>query len=84
MTKGPQPRFSLSNNLPPKVETGVFTVAERLIKVLNNDDASQLLRWDLRNESNSPIASEIYVCYKDMPEIGETKVVKLALVQPLK
>jgi len=36
--------------------------------------------WDLVNEKNFPVASGIYICRVDMPEVGVTKIVKLAVI----
>jgi hypothetical protein len=39
------------------------------------------MTWDMTNSSNYPIASGIYVVYVDMPDLGTTKILKLALIQ---
>ncbi|MBI3764953.1 MAG: hypothetical protein HY277_00425, partial [Ignavibacteriales bacterium] len=53
-----------------------------LVRVLDKDDLSQFVRWNLRNDNNLPIASGIYIVYVDMPApIGRTKTLKLAIVQ---
>jgi hypothetical protein len=49
--------------------------------VLEKDDASQFLRWDLRNKDNFPVASGMYIVHVDMPEINATKILKLAIIQ---
>ena len=70
------------NNLPPKVKIRIFNLAGQLVKTLEKDNSSQFLDWDLTNENNWLVASGIYLCYVEMPEIGVTKVLKLAVVVP--
>ena len=51
-----------------------------MVKVINKEDASQFLRWDLTNEGGFPVASGIYIIHIDMGDLG-TKILKIALVQ---
>ncbi len=74
--------FVTSNNLPPKVKIYIFNLAGQMVRMLEKNDPSQFLEWDLTNKDNWQIASGIYVCYVEMPDIGETKVLKLAVIQP--
>ena len=73
-------RFVTFNNLPPKVKISIFTVSGHLVRVLEKDGSDQFMRWDLLNRSGMPIASGIYLAYVDMPAIGETKILKVAIV----
>ena len=52
-----------------------------MIKTLVKDDNEQFMRWDLANDSGLPIASGLYIAYIEMPDIGETKILKLAIIQ---
>ncbi len=47
---------------------------------MNKLDASQFLRWDLRNERGLTVASGIYIAHIDMSDLG-AKVLKLAIIQ---
>ncbi|MER3524364.1 MAG: hypothetical protein C4326_09925 [Ignavibacteria bacterium] len=51
------------------------------MRTLRKDDPSQFLEWDLRNEGGALVASGMYLCYVEMPEIGATKIVKLGVIQ---
>jgi hypothetical protein len=51
------------------------------VRRIDKDDPSQFLRWDLANTSNFPVASGIYVVHVDMPDLGTTKILKVAIIQ---
>ncbi len=74
-------RFVTFNNLPRKATLRIFNLAGQLVRTLEKDDASQFLRWDLNNRANFPVASGIYIVHIDMPEVGVTKVLKVAIIQ---
>ena len=74
-------RFVTFNHLPPKATMRVFNLAGQLVKTIDKDDASQFAKWDLTNENSLPAASGMYVVYIDMPELGETKILKVAIIQ---
>ncbi|MDP2208034.1 MAG: hypothetical protein Q8K98_04570 [Bacteroidota bacterium] len=70
------------NNLPPRAIIRIFNLAGHLVRTLRKSDTSQFVEWNLRTEENLQIASGMYLCYVEMPEIGETKILKLAIIQP--
>jgi hypothetical protein len=74
-------QFVTFNNLPEQAIIRIFDLGGRLVRTLQKDNGSQFMIWNLRNEMNQPVASGIYVCYVEMPEIGHTKILKLAIVQ---
>jgi hypothetical protein len=74
-------KFVTFNNLPPKATIRVFNLAGHLVRTLEKDNTSQFFQWDLTNERNFPVSSGIYICYVDMPELGVTKILKLAVIQ---
>jgi hypothetical protein len=53
---------------------------EKHLDASANED--QFYRWDLNNEEGLPVASGIYIAYVDMPDVGETKVLKIFIIQP--
>ena len=77
----PSRRFVTFNNLPPKVIIRIFNLASHLVRVLSKDNPSQFLEWDLTNTDNWQVASGMYICHVEMPEINEVKILKLAVVQ---
>ena len=44
------------------------------------NDNSQFVNWDLTNGHNFWVPSGIYIIYIEMPELGKTKILKLAVV----
>lgn len=73
-------KFVTFNNLPPKATIRVFNLAGHLVRTLEKDNTSQFFQWDLTNEKNFPISSGIYICYVEMPDVGVTRILKLAVI----
>ncbi|MFH0990732.1 MAG: T9SS type A sorting domain-containing protein [bacterium] len=76
-------RFVTFNHLPEKATLRIFTVTGQLVKTIVKDSKSQFTVWNLLNETSLPVASGIYVVYVDMPSLGVTKTLKLAIIQPV-
>ena len=76
-------RFITFTNLPPsqRVVIRIFNLAGQHVRTLEKDDAQQILKWDLRNEANMPAASGMYVVFVDLPVLGKTKTLKIAIIQ---
>jgi hypothetical protein len=72
-------------HLPPasisEVTIRIFDLGGAMVRVLHKDDETQYLQWNLRNQSGYPVASGIYLDHIDLPDIGKSKVLKLAIVQ---
>jgi hypothetical protein len=75
-------QFVTFNNLPPRATIRIFNLAGQLVRKLEKNDPSQFFEWDLTNENHWQVASGMYICFVEMPDIGETKVLKLAVIQP--
>jgi hypothetical protein len=73
-------KFVTFNNMPPKATIRIFNLAGHLVRTLEKNNTSQFFDWNLTNESNFPVSSGIYICYVDMPDIGVTKILKLAVI----
>lgn len=74
-------KYVTFNHLPGKAIIRIFNLAGVLLKVIEKDDPTQFARWNLRNENNLIVASGVYIAHIDMPELGATRILKLALVQ---
>jgi len=74
-------RFVTFSHLPEKAKVRIFNLAGVLIKTIDKDDLGQFLRWDLANQDGLPVASGLYIAYIELPDLGETKILKLAIVQ---
>jgi hypothetical protein len=76
-------RFVTFTHLPddPNLTVRIFNLAGVLVQKIEKIAPGQFLRWDLANQDGLPVASGLYIAYIDMPELGETKILKLAIVQ---
>ncbi len=74
-------RFVTFNHLPQKAVIRVFNLAGQLIKTINKDNSDQFEKWDLKNQSGLPAASGLYIVHIDMPDLGKTKILKVAIIQ---
>lgn len=74
-------RYVTFSHLPQKATLRVFNLAGQLVRVLQKDSPSQFTTWDLLNDSSFPVASGLYIVHIDMPDLGTTKVIKLAVIQ---
>lgn len=76
-----QGKYVTFSHLPQKATIRIFDLSGVLVRTINKDDNSQFIRWELTNNNNYPVASGIYVVHVDMPEIGSSKILKLAIIQ---
>ena len=74
-------RFVTFNHLPASATIHIFNLAGVLIKTIVKNDPGQFARWDLNNQSNLPVASGLYIAYIDMPSLGTTNILKIAIIQ---
>lgn len=68
-------------NLPQVCKVKIFTLSGTLIRTYTKDSDEPELRWDLKNQSGTPIASGVYIIHVDGGELGE-KIVKFFAVMP--
>jgi len=74
-------RFVTFNHLPANAKIRIFNLAGIMVKTIDKVGGSQFQRWDLQNENGLPVASGVYIAYIDMPDLGTTKILKLAVIQ---
>jgi hypothetical protein len=74
-------RFVIFSHLPTKATIRIFNLAGVHVRTIQKDDVDQFQRWDLANESGLPVASGLYIAYIDLPDLGETKILKIAIIQ---
>ena len=73
-------KFVTFSHLPPATKIRIFDLSGTLVRVLEKDDPDQFLRWDLSNDNGLPVASGMFIAHIDMPGIGKSKIVKLAVI----
>lgn len=74
-------RFVTFSHLPQNATIRIFNLAGQLVRSIEKDNEDQYQRWDLLNHTGLPVASGLYIAYVDMPDLGTTKVLKLAVIQ---
>ncbi|MGE5430342.1 MAG: T9SS type A sorting domain-containing protein, partial [Syntrophomonadaceae bacterium] len=74
-------RYVTFNHLPQKATIRIFNLAGQLVRTIRKDTPGQFAAWDLLNEHNFQAASGIYLVHIDMPDLGKTKILKLAVIQ---
>jgi hypothetical protein len=68
--------------LPDVCTIRIFDLAGNLVRRLEkNDPSTTLMKWDLKNHNELPVASGIYVFHVEIPGVGE-KVGKIAVFSP--
>ncbi len=69
------------SHLPANATIRVFDLSGVLVKTINKHDPTQFTTWNLQNDNGYPVSSGIYVAYIDMPDLGTTKILKIAILQ---
>ena len=78
----PDNKYVTFNHLPDNAVIRIFDLSGVLVRTINHVSTSgQFDTWNLQNDYNYPVASGIYVVYIDMPDLGTTKILKLAVIQ---
>jgi hypothetical protein len=73
-------RFVRFTHLPVKATIRIYNLAGILVRTLQKDNAAQYQEWDLLNDHSLPVAAGMYIAYIDMPDLGKTKTLKLAII----
>jgi hypothetical protein len=74
-------RWVTFTHLPPKATLRIFNLAGQLVKTIVKDNSDQSQRWDLLNDSAFPVGNGLYIVHIDMPDLGTTKILKVAIIQ---
>lgn len=74
-------RFVTFTHLPERAVIKIFNVSGQLIRILEKDDAGQVMRWNLATDGNLIAPSGIYVARIELPGIGKVKILKFAIIQ---
>ncbi len=74
--------FVTFSHLPQKAVIRIFNLAGTEVTEIDKDNPDQFQQWYLYNNSGIPLASGLYIAYIEMPELGVTKILKIAIIQP--
>ena len=70
-------------NLPDRCVVSIYTVNGTLIRRYDKDSPDTFLEWDLKNGSNIPIASGLYVIHVEVEGVGEAYVKWFGSMRPV-
>ena len=77
-------RFVTINHLPNKATIRIFDLAGELVKTIlhtaTSGTTNQEEQWDLNNKAGLPVAAGMYIIHVDMPDLGTSKVLKVAII----
>ncbi|MDE2807764.1 MAG: T9SS type A sorting domain-containing protein [Gemmatimonadota bacterium] len=73
--------FVTFSHLPPKANIRIFDMSGTLVRTIEKDDPSQFTRWNLQNHNALPVASGMYIAHIELPDHGESRILKLAIIQ---
>jgi len=74
-------KFVTFSHLPDNATIRIFNLAGVHVRTIKKEDVGQYQRWDLANSAGLPVASGLYLAYIDLPDLGETKILKIAIIQ---
>ncbi|MGB2958889.1 MAG: hypothetical protein WBG01_10070 [Bacteroidota bacterium] len=74
-------RFVTFNHLPERAIIRIFNLGGIMVRRINKEGQSQFEQWDLKNQDGLPVGSGLYIAHIEMPDLGVSKVLKLAIVQ---
>ena len=74
-------RFVIFSHLPTRATIKIFNLAGVQVRQIQKDSDTQFERWDLANDSGLPVGSGLYIAHIDMPDLGTTKILKVAIIQ---
>ena len=70
-------------NLPELCEVSIYNVSGVLVRKYNKSDPSTEVEWDLKNQSNVPIAGGLYLIHINAPGVGEKIVKWFGVLRPI-
>ena len=73
-------KFVTFSHLPQRAIIRIFNLAGIQVAKIDKDSPDQFQRWYLINDSGFQIASGLYIAYIDLPDLGMTKILKLAVI----
>jgi hypothetical protein len=74
-------RWVTFTHLPAKATIRIYNLAGQLVRTIQKNSVDQDLRWDLLTDNSFPVASGLYIVYVDMPDLGKSKILKVAVIQ---
>ncbi len=70
-------------NLPRKCTISIYNVSGTLVRQFRKDNDLTYVDWDLKNQTNVPIAGGTYICHVEVPGAGETVLKWFGVMRPV-
>jgi len=70
-------------NIPQTCKIRIYTINGTLVRTFNKDDPNTYLDWDIKNQSNIPVASGLYIIHVDVPGVGEKILKWFGVIRPI-
>lgn len=71
-------------NLPQTCKVTIYTLNGTLVRTMEKDDPTiTSIDWDLKNQTNVPIASGTYIVHIDVPGVGERILKWFGAIRPI-
>ena len=74
-------RFVTFNHLPVRAIIRIFNLGGVMVRRIDKESQSQFQQWDLKNQDGLPVGSGLYIAHIEMPDLGVSRILKLAIVQ---
>lgn len=73
-------KYVTFSHLPTKATIRIFNLAGQHVVTINKNDDSQFIRWNLTNGRGFYVPSGIFIAHIDMPDLGTSKILKIAII----
>lgn len=74
------PDYVTISHLPQNAVIKIFNLNGQLMNSINKNTNNQFITWDLFTKWGRRIPPGLYIIYIDMPDIGASKILKLAVI----
>jgi len=74
-------KFVTFSHLPKKAIIRIFNLAGIQVSVIYKDSPDQFQKWNLANKDGLLVGSGLYIAYINMPGLGVTKILKIAVIR---
>lgn len=69
-------------NLPEECTVSIYNVSGTLMRRFDKSDPKTSLDWDLKNHTDIPIASGVYLIHVEVPNVGERTLKWFGVIKP--
>ena len=67
-------------HLPQRAVIRIFNISGQIVNTITKNSAEQIVKWDLYAKWGRRVAIGLYIIHIELPDIGTTKILKLAVI----